>query len=1061
VAKSGPESDFSDGDAPVRRQWAVDRRTFLKAGLLAAGAAKLGGCIKPQPLERIVPYVEAPEHVIPGVPAFYASVLPTDGFGSGYGRGVVVESHEGRPTKIEGNGLHPSSLGGTDIFMQAAAWQVYDPDRSKRALYKNEPIGWGGAFGKIRDFIAMRGGPKRVRIALLMGTVTSPSVVGQLEQMAKVFPNLRRFVDEPLGGSNTREGTARALGQRVTPVYDLRKAVRIVSLDAHFLGEGPGKLRYDRDYAARRRLDREKGERLDAEGMARLYVAESSYTYTGAMADHRIALRPSMVPAVAARLLARVSGDGRGQEAKGDLPGEMTAWVNAVAEDLLAHRSKAVMMAGEYQPAAVHAATHAINRWLRASGNTVAYLEPIENLPEKEFGLGDLVKAVENGEVDLLIMMDVNPAYGALGDVGFGEMLKEMGYRDDRLAVAVGGYADETADLCGVHLPLSHALEAWGDLRGHDGTVGIVQPLIEPLWGTRSMVEILASLMTIADENNKGGGPAVLGSGYDMVRGEWLDRWKDVPEGDRQMRWRRCLRDGIVPDTRAAEAKGLKDPDAAGILKELEEMQAANKEAVEVVFRPDPSIGDGAWANVPWLQECPKPLTKVTWGNVAMMGMETAKRMGIVRATDPSRRGTAEVRIAVGGTTVEMPAWPQPGHPEGVVTLHLGGGRRATGRSEAGVGVDVNILRTVGGAWNAVAKQVEATGREVKIAVTQPVQVQNGRNIIRARPVGDLGATGEAKGGGGGSGGEVPRGKGKHLSLYGEYSYAGYRWGMAIDQSVCIGCNACVVACQAENNVPTVGKEQVFRGREMHWLRIDTYYGAQEAADIEVVSGEVNFMPMMCQHCETAPCEVVCPVEATSHSQEGINEMTYNRCVGTRYCSNNCPYKVRRFNFLHFSAIGQESDSQKMESLKKNPNVTVRSRGVMEKCNYCLQRISRGRIEAKKAWAKNATDPALNPAPAMREPAKGTGEEGTAGEQAIALPRVEVLTACQQACPTEAIIFGDLNDAASLAAKMRERDPWRAVGYELLEELNTQPRTEYLEKLTNPNPALVGKGGAA
>jgi molybdopterin-containing oxidoreductase family iron-sulfur binding subunit len=692
-------------------------------------------------------------------------------------------------------------------------------------------------------------------------------------------------------------------------------------------------------------------------------------------------------------------------------------------------------------------------------------LDPVDGASAGAEGLESLVEAMQGDEVDLLLLMDVNPVFTAVGDAGFRQAMERFRARGERMSVHVGAYVDETAVLATHHVPLSHGLETWGDLRGHEGTAGIVQPLIEPLWGSKSMVEFLAALARIGEK----GAAGVLNdvSGYEVVRGHWLEQWGKLSAGDREMRWRKSLRDGVIEQTAMGEAKTTL-ADAGGLLDALRRRVAdggVEAAGIELTFRLDPTLGDGeaGWANHPWLQELPKPLTHLTWDNLVLMGPATAKGLGIEEWGHESRRTVPVVRIEVGGEAVEMPAWVQVGHPEKTVTLFVGSGHTAGGSVQARVGTNVFPLRTKADRWHrSGGVQVSKMERRADVACQQPTQVMSGREVARSRKV-ELFPSGKEGGGAPDlySSRRDERGKSVHLSLYDENRYAGYKWGMVIDLGACIGCNACVIACQAENNIPTVGKEQVRRGREMHWLRIDTYYGETQTRSLEGLGGEVamHFMPMMCQHCENAPCEVVCPVEATTHSSEGINEMTYNRCVGTRYCSNNCPYKVRRFNFLAWNkdaSHGIPSDAGALAAMQKNPNVTVRSRGVMEKCTYCIQRINRARIDAKRAWANSGGAASVTRAPEMREAASDGWLEGGKAED---LPRLRFQTACQQACPTEAIVFGDLNDDGTWVKRLKTEGPWTAIQYGVLTELNTQPRTSYLERLTNPNPAMDSGGG--
>ncbi len=1034
--------EFAPGSAD-EALGAFSRRAFLKltaaAAALAGAAGSLGGCTKPQPPEKIVPYVLSPEGLLPGLPLFYASALPVDG----WARGVVVEQHEGRPTKIEGNPDHPSSLGGTDIFMQASILQLYDPDRARTVTRMNNPDSWSNLLEELRTFLARHPTP---RVRLLTPTLTSPSLAAQIEALRKAFPGLRWHRHDGVGMNNRTAGLATAAGRKdLTAVYDFTKVRRVVSLDAHFLADEPGSVRYAREFIQQRRLlfkafgPHQTHRAPDAarpastpspDDMLRLYMAESTLTFTGAMADHRLAAKAGDIPHIAAQLA-------RALTANTPATGPHAGWINAAAADLRSAGAAALVLAGENQPPSVHALAHALNAHLQSAG--VRYVQRVDFLDAQnpDDSLAALTQDISSGQVDLLLLVDTNPVYTAPADIPIAAALESLARRNG-LAIDLGLYADETAGLCRWHVPLSHPLEAWGDVRGHDGTAAIIQPLIQPLWASKSPLEFLAAITALA-----GGSAADLyADGFDLLRRHWFAAWQGSA-GEKEMRWRKALKDGLLPDTAAAEVPNLADTFRTALdpaLAAIDKLPPAP--ALELNFRPDPSLGDGAWANHPWLQELPKPLTRITWDNVLLVSPATARALKLSEDPDhQSRQVQNAAAVTVGGTTLNIPYWVQPGQPDDTLTVHLGGGRTRGGEIQANVGVNVNPLRRRDALWSTGAA-VAISRVKHTIACTQSTQLQAEREIVKSR---DLSALKNA------SGLHAPDlygtqtdkdGKTVHLSLYDEPRYTGYKWGMVIDLTACIGCNACVIACQAENNIPCVGKEQVLKSREMHWLRIDAYYGEKDTGSLNAAEAadKIHFQPMLCQHCENAPCELVCPVEATSHSDEGLNEMTYNRCVGTRYCSNNCPYKVRRFNFLQYN-----DHDQPTLSMQKNPNVTVRSRGVMEKCTYCVQRLNAHRIDAKRDWAKN--DRAGKPTE-MRD----TPQDPWAPPQP--LPRISVMTACQQGCPTEAIIFGDLNDKDTYASVLKREQPFAAVSYGVLTELNTQPRTSYLERLTNKNPAL-------
>jgi molybdopterin-containing oxidoreductase family iron-sulfur binding subunit len=1032
-----------------------NRRDFLKlttaAAALAGSLSALGGCTKPQPPEKIVPYVGAPEGLIPGVPLFFASALPLDG----WGYGVIVEQHEGRPTKIEGNPDHPSTLGGTNIFMQASILQLYDPDRSRAVLKMGSPDSWSNLVGELRSFLQAHPTP---RVRILTPTVTSPSIAAQIDALRRRFPGLRWHRHDGAGMANRTAGLATAAGKStLTPVYDFTRARRVLSLDSHFLADEPGSVRYAREFIQGRRVPfkpfgphethriaNAPAPTRSADDMLRLYMVESTLTFTGAMADHRLARKAGDIP----RLAAQIARALRGQSPTG----EDAAWIRAVADDLRSAGPAALVLAGETQPPEVHALAHALNAQLQSAA--VRYVERVDFVDTENPGdsLLALTRDLSAGNVDLLLILDCNPVYSAPADIPFADALTAHSQRGG-LSVSLALYDDETAGYCRWHVPLSHPLEAWGDVRGHDGATSLVQPLIQPLWASKSALEFLAAVNALGPQPTSGGGAQgidavsaadLYADGFDLLRRHWFSTWQGA-NGEKEMRWRKALKDGLIADSAAKEVPNLAATFQAALDPALAAIDNRRRPAaLEINFRPDPALGDGAWANHPWLQELPKPLTRLTWDNVLLVSPKTARDLHLADTAEHTmRKPQPTAAVTVNDTTLELPVWVQPGQPDDTLTVYLGGGRTRGGLIQEGVGVNVNAVRTTHATWFTDAK-VAPSEKDHPLACTQNTQVQSEREIVKTRDVADLPHT---------HGLHAPDLYGTqtdkdgkqtvHLSLYDENRYTGYKWGMVIDLTACIGCNACVIACQSENNIPTVGKDQVLKGREMHWLRIDAYYGDKETMSLDApeASEKILFQPMLCQHCEDAPCEVVCPVEATSHSDEGLNEMTYNRCVGTRYCSNNCPYKVRRFNFLQYN----DHDKPTL-AMQKNPNVTVRSRGVMEKCTYSVQRLNAARIDAKRDWAKN--DREHKPTDMRATPQ----DEWAPPKQ---LPRLSVMTACQQSCPTEAIIFGDLNDKDTHAAILKSQPPYASIAYGVLTELNTQPRTSYMERLTNKNPALA------
>ncbi|HEV2021629.1 MAG TPA: TAT-variant-translocated molybdopterin oxidoreductase [Terriglobales bacterium] len=935
----------------------VSRRNFLQLMGASLALAGLSACTK-QPPESIVPYVRAPEEIVPGNPLLYATAMTLGGAATP----LLVESNMGRPTKVEGNPEHPASLGATDIYAQASVLTLYDPDRSQTLLYLGEVRPWGAFLGGLRNSIVAQRSLLGAGLRFLTETVVSPSLGDQLRRILRQYPQAKWHQYDPINRDNAHSGSKLAFGEVVDAHYRLDQADVIVSLDADFLSSGyPGFVRYARDFASRRKLEGGKSE------MSRMYVVESTPSNTGAKADHRMALRAAEVEDFA-RWLAGTLGIGDLGIA-GSPTNAYYKWIVAVARDLQAHRGSSVVIAGDGQSPAVHALAHAMNQALGNVGKTVVYAEPVEANPvDQTDSLRDLVQDLTAGKVDLLVILGGNPVYNAPADLNFAANISRAGLR-----VRLGLYEDETSALCQWHVPEAHYLESWGDTRAYDGTVSIQQPLIAPLYGGKSPHEILGAF---TDEPER--------SAYNTVREYWTQQRGG---SDFEQNWRRWVHDGFIPATafqpKAVSVSALNLPAAA----------PPKPGELEVVFRADPTIYDGRFANNGWLQELPKPHSTITWDNAALISPKTAaERLG------PQTNSQDVVEIVYRDRRVKAPLWITPGHADDSVTVYLGYGRTRAGRAGTGAGFSAYALRTSTAPWSVRGVRMNRTGEQYELAVTQGHNNMEGRDLVRSAELEDYRKDPQF------ARHDEPE---SGLTLYQPYEYKDHAWGMAIDLNSCVGCNACVVACQAENNIPVVGKFEVQRGREMQWIRIDRYYEGDWA------NPRIHFQPVPCMQCENAPCEPVCPVGATVHSAEGLNDMVYNRCVGTRYCSNNCPYKVRRFNFLLYSDY--ETESLK---LLRNPEVTVRSRGVMEKCTYCVQRINRGRIEAEKQDRKVADG--------------------------------EVLTACQQACPAGAIIFGDINDSKSRVAQLKAEPR----NYALLAELNTRPRTTYLAEVRNPNPEL-------
>jgi len=944
---------------------ATTRREFMT---LAGASLSLAGCRRP--VEHIVPFVEAPEHTLPGVPKRYATTMPCGT--SAYG--LVVESHEGHPTKIEGNELHPATLGSSNARMQAATLELFDPDRSTHVLHKGERAAWADFVTAWKSLAAVHQQDGGAGLAVLAEPFAAPTLARLAAAFKQAFPKARWVTWEPTGEEHVHAGLERAAGRPLVRVHDLSAAKVVLALDSDFLLGDPEMVRHTRGLSQSRRVT------SPDETPVRLYAVEGLHSVTGANADHRLRLQSRLVPAFVAALASELAHQGLALAAPAaePPPGVTPAFVKALAADLLAHRGASLIIGGRRQPPALHAAVYALNAALGNAGRTVSYHEPVDTTLPSTAALGDLTRALGQGEVKTLVVLGANPAYAAPVDLGFAEAAKKAAE-----VVHVGLHVDETAALASWHVPAAHFLEAWGDARAAGGTPSVVQPLILPLYGGKSATEVLGLLATGEDK-----------PGYDLVRATWQPV---LGAAEFEKRWNRVLHDGLLAD---ALLPALAPPPAAASLLEALSAEAARlggaSAALELVFEPCPRIHDGRYANLAWLQELPDAMTKAVWDNPLLLSPKTADALGLAKEEDTFAQ---RVRVEVSGRSLELPAIRVPGMADGTLVATLGYGRRAAGRVGNGVGIDTYALRGSEALDLALGATVKTLGAKVELSRTQEHGSMEGRAIVRSASVAEYRADPNFA-----HDAHAP----ELFSLWEEKKYTeSPQWGMTIDLASCTGCNACAVACQSENNVPVVGKEQVRRGREMAWLRIDRYFEG------EVETAGAVFQPVPCMQCENAPCEQVCPVAATVHDEQGLNAMVYNRCIGTRYCSNNCPYKVRRFNFFNYT-----KDTPESLKLAMNPDVTVRSRGVMEKCTYCVQRANRGRLDAKLGDRK--------------------------------LKDGDVKTACQQACPAQAIVFGDITDPDSQVSKLK-RQP---RNYSLLEELNTKPRTTYLARLRNPNPAL-------
>jgi Fe-S-cluster-containing dehydrogenase component/anaerobic selenocysteine-containing dehydrogenase len=946
--------------------------------LMAASAALAGltGCTK-LPTQHIVPYVRQPEDILSGQPIFYATAMTLGGIATG----ILVESHMGRPTKIEGNPDHPASLGATDTFAQAAVLSLYDPDRSQAVIHDGRIASWNDFQRELALALEKQTLSKGAGLRILTDTATSPSLAAQIQTVLSMFPNARWHQYESASRDAAREGSKLAFGEYVNTVYRVDRTRVILTLDADFLCHGPGCVRYARDFARGRRVEGTQG------AMSRLYAVEATPSNTGAVADHRLRLRATEVESLTRQIAQQLGIDaGAGQPISSAIP---VGWLAAVLRDLQQSAGASLVVPGDQQPAIVHALAHAINQRLGNFDKSVYFTQPLEASPVNEWqSCNELAIDLRAGRVELLLIIGGNPAYDAAADLDLGELLPNV-----KFSARLGLHEDETSSLCHWHIPQTHFLEEWGDARSFDGSVSLIQPLIAPLYGGKSASELMALLAGQRDQ-----------SSHDIVQEYWRSHRPGAQPRPRTAEaqsqpspspsavsfdtfWRRTLRDGIM-------AGSAFSPHPVSLKTGFAAQPQSPAPGLEIVFRPDSTIWDGRFANNGWLQELPKPLTRLTWDSPAMFSPETAKRL------DLKNEDAVELRYQ--GRTIQAPVWVTPGHADESVSIFLGYGRTRSGRVGTGVGFDAGWIRPLSTQWIGSGLAVSKTGKRWALAATEHHDNIEGRDLVRVATLDEYRKNPHF------AQADVQK---NPLSLYPPAPLVGngYQWGMSIDLSACTGCASCVVACQAENNIPVVGKEQVLRGREMHWIRIDRYYEG------EPDSPNTYFEPVPCMHCENAPCELVCPVGATEHSPEGLNEMVYNRCVGTRYCSNNCPYKVRRFNFLLFS----DWNTPSLFALR-NPNVTVRSRGVMEKCTYCVQRINGAKIQAE-----------------VQDRLVSDGD---------------IVTACQQACPTEAIIFGNIADPNSRVSKLKAK----TLDYSLLTELNARPRTTYLARLRNPNPETPG-----
>ena len=1039
-------------DTPEFRQWAerefpagaselsdpVTRRNFVKlmsASCLLAGFG-LTGCRKP--VENIYPFSKMPEGYVHGLARFYATAMPSRRSAIP----LLAKSNDGRPTKLEGNPHHPDSNGSTDRYTQASILNLYDPDRTTRFMQngnlktRNDVVDF---LKKFSDGAAANGGKG---LAFLAEQSSSPSRARLRKIITDKFPQARWHEYEPVDFDIQRQVATVAFGQPVTPYFKIDAASVIVALDSDFIG-GEENLHVNiRQFAAGRRTQ------TSGDPVSRLYAIEGLMTLTGANADHRLRLATSLVPAAAAQLAVEVlsqTGKGAADDAVQSLAKSYTgdkAWIHECAADLVANAGKGLILAGYRQPPMVHLIANALNAALGNIGKTVIFQDAPEPVPGT---IADLGKLLSDGSVDTLVVLGGNPAYNAPAELNWPQLQGNPKLQ----VVRLGYYEDESCPQNGWSLPLAHYLESWGDARTADGTLVPIQPLIEPLFGGLTEIEVLARIAGLDDTTP-----------YNIVR----ETFRAVGGGDDEA-WKKFLHDGYLADSAAKPVDVTLNAQAVSAAfagAGPASVTAPSKDNLEVVFHRDYKMDDGRFNNNGWMQELPDPITKMTWENVFLMSVKTAKDLGLFSPSKENNRIQAVwAKIELDGRTVEGPVWTQPGQADNTIALALGYGRSQTGRVGRNSGYNAYALRTSKNLHCALGAKISDTGKLHSLSVTQDHGTMEGRPIIRESTLAEYrdykGKHPEGNFAKGFDMEKPPSFDPLYPNPFDELKKQGvHQWGMSIDLSACVGCASCVIACQSENNIPIVGKSQVANKREMSWIRIDRYFtGSPEKEDaIQVIN-----QPMLCQHCEAAPCENVCPVNATTHDQEGLNVMVYNRCVGTRYCSNNCPYKVRRFNFFDYNRRTLEqlsgpvystpllpkgdqhgvldwlkdpdrgnkpADEWELLKLIKNPDVTVRMRGVMEKCSYCVQRIEGAKIAAKvRAGASGDW---------MLKESEGT------------VPK----TACQQACPAEAIVFGNIADPESRVSKLKAQDR----NYNVLDFLNTKPRTTYLAKIRNPNPKM-------
>ena len=1061
------------------------RRSFVKlmgASLALAGAATMPGCRRP--VRNVMPYSkDVPEEIIPGRPLYYASAMPLPGGGA---EGLLIETHTGRPTYVGGNPLHPLNRGGSSVASISSVLDLYDPDRLKFPVYKNPSRGaleatWDDfkafAYRHFKDYAERRG----EGLAFIVDKKSSPSRDAMRDRVLGMWPGATWIAWNPAETRGEIEGTRIAFGSPKKVHYNLGDVRAVLSLDSDFTNAGPESIANARSFAATRRVRRAHDE------MSRLYVAESSPTPTGSLADHRYRLAPSQVSGLAFAVAKAIMDSQPPAGSAGlkaalkevSVEGISHEHVVQIARDLLNNKGRSVVIAGPSQPAEVHALVWAINVALGAvrDRDPIVWVSPLDAELASDCGaqLAELAQRMERGQIETLVCIGTNPVYDAPAGMGFGELFGKV---KTTICWSVG--SSETAAASTWSLNGTHYLESWGDVEAWDGTLSAIQPMIAPLYEPAlSELELLALLM--GDQNP---------DGYELVSGVWAGRLsmaRDSAAFDKT--WKRSLHNGLLDGTaNKPESARLRFDAIADTARSFETASGPTVSSMEVVFATG-YVGDGRGANNGWLQELPDPASKVVWANPAYVSPATAKELKLLPegGVDPyTKQQIPQARMArltVGGKPMEIAVWIQPGMPDNTVRVVLGYGRTGAGLVGDGVGWNTYSLRaanmaTAGGATlervsgtSSIASTQDHWSLESRTSVVRALDRkywdEYAGKAPRAEPDEIYGTERED----GGVNLAERLGELSHtpdnVSIYnnplnaskagpaaGSAYSKGPQWGMSIDLASCTGCGVCTIACQSENNIPIVGRNEVAKGREMQWIRVDRYFTGDDLNE----PADMYMQPVACVQCENAPCETVCPVTATTHDPEGINNMAYNRCIGTRYCANNCPYKVRRFNFFDWAqskykggldaqyvgkSLAKGSDRaitvnqnfipprlrakvDEISKMQHNPNVTVRSRGVMEKCTYCVQRINRAKQEVKvrNIW--------------------------TTADQEGPIPDGFFETACQAACPTESIIFGDILDPKSRVVAAKEHDRT----YMLLGYLNTRPRTTYAMRVKNPNEQI-------